>query len=120
MAEAALPRVHRAAPEVPVAEMARALDYYEQRLGFRAVMTMPDGDYAVVERDDVALHLFAGEGASPVSFHLFASNIDALSKELEGRGALLTQPVTVKPWGTRDFRVKDPFGNEIKFSEPAG
>jgi len=34
------------------------------------------------------------------------------------RGARIAQHVEGKPWGTRDFRVTDPFGNVIKFTEP--
>ena len=50
-------------------------------------MQMPDGDYAIVERDDVALHLFqdAVTNRPPVSFHIFASGLDelALSRAIE-------------------------------------
>jgi hypothetical protein len=30
----------------------------------------------------------------------------------------MSQAIAQKPWGTRDFRVMDPSGNEIKFTEP--
>ena len=46
------------APEVPVADLEESLAYYENKLGFQVVMKMPEGDYAIMERDDVALHLF--------------------------------------------------------------
>jgi uncharacterized glyoxalase superfamily protein PhnB len=112
-------RVLRAAPELPVSDMDRALLYYDETLGFRTKMTMPGGEYAVVERDDVALHLFrADEACSPMSLHLFASGIDALYEEVQDKGADLKQPLKRQPWGNRDFRVLDPFGNEIKFTEP--
>ena len=113
-------RLVRAAPEVPVGDLDLALEHYSDRLGFHTKMRMPDGGYAVVEREDVALHLFSdGDSPRPVSFHIFAYGIDELERELSGRGAFLTQKVESKPWGNRDFRVVDPFGNEIKFTEPA-
>ena len=34
------------------------------------------------------------------------------------RGAKITQKIERKPWGTLDFRLKDTFGNELKFTEP--
>jgi uncharacterized glyoxalase superfamily protein PhnB len=34
----------RVAPELPVANLAQALDHYERHLGFATVMTMPSGD----------------------------------------------------------------------------
>ena len=51
----------RVAPELPVDDMAEALQHYEKKLGFQVVMTMPDGDYAIVERDGAAFHLFAND-----------------------------------------------------------
>jgi len=30
----------------------------------------------------------------------------------------LTQGILEKPWGNRDFRVRDGFGNVMKFTEP--
>ena len=44
--------------------------------------------------------------------------IEALEAELRVRGAELDQPLTLKPWGNRDFRLRDPFGNQLKFTEP--
>lgn len=110
----------RVAPELPVTDMAAALQHYEEKLGFQVVMTMPAGDYAIVERDGVALHLFEnGSGAhSPGSIHIFADGLDELLGELQRRGARLTQPITRQPWGNRDFRVVDSSGNAIKFTEP--
>ena len=120
MQQTAEPRLTRAAPEVPVADMETALAYYADRLGFRTTSRMPDGEYAVIERGDVALHLFS-DGGTPaaISLHIFVDGLDPLAQELGARGALIAQPIERKPWGTRDFRVLDPFGNEIKFTEPA-
>jgi uncharacterized glyoxalase superfamily protein PhnB len=120
MPQSTKPRLMRAAPEIPVADLDRALEHYSDRLGFRTMSRMPEGGYAVVQRDDVALHLFSdGEAPMPVSLHIFANGLDQLEQELGARGARITQPVQSKPWGNRDFRVVDPFGNEIKFTEPA-
>jgi uncharacterized glyoxalase superfamily protein PhnB len=117
--QSTLPRLCRAAPEIPVEDLDAALAYYSDHLGFRTRSRMPDGDYAIIQRDDVALHLFKGSAATqPASCHIFASGLDALSAELSERGARIIQPVELKPWGTRDFRVADPYGNEIKFTEP--
>lgn len=111
-----LPRLRSVAPEIPVASVDEASRWYGEKLGFHTTMRMPDGDYAVVERDGVALHLFSGKAAT-VSLHIFVDAIEALAEELDGRGAELAQPVTRKPWGARDFRLFDPLGNELKFTE---
>lgn len=111
-------KLSRIAPEVPVSDLRGAIAYYVQKLGFRVAMEMPGGDYAIVERDDVAIHLFADGQHTPVGVHVFTHQLDELHAELEQRGARLTQAIERKPWGNRDFRVADPSGNEIKFTEP--
>jgi uncharacterized glyoxalase superfamily protein PhnB len=113
-------KLSRIAPEIPVSDLRGSIEYYEQKLGFRVVMEMPSGDYAIVERDDIAIHLFQDDSRShsPVGVHIFTQQLDELHAELQQRGARLTQQIARKPWGNRDFRVNDQSGNEIKFTEP--
>ena len=110
----------RIAPELPVSNLNEALDHYRQKLGFMAAMQTPEGDYAVVERDNIAIHLFQDNASihTPVAIHIFTSDLDALYAEYQRSGARLTQDILRKPWGNRDFRLKDTFGNELKFTEP--
>ncbi len=112
----------RVAPELPVQSMDAALEYYTGRMGFEVAAVMPARDYAIVERDDVALHLFSsGSSSQPaVSIHVFVTGLDELFSELESRGALISQGIVQKPWGNREFRVTDAAGNSIKFTEPTG
>ena len=95
----------RLAPELPATNLAASLAYYRDQLGFEIKMVLPDRSYAIVERDGMAIHLFTNE-------------IEPLHDELRKRGARITQPVERKPWGNRDFRVTDPAGNALKFTEP--
>ncbi len=115
-----MPNLSRIAPELPVSNVPKSIEYYEAKLGFHTTMTMPDGDYAIVERDDVAIHLFQSdkETSAPASIHIFTEGLDELHAELQKRGAHLKQGIVRKPWGNRDFRVIDDSGNEIKFTEP--
>jgi uncharacterized glyoxalase superfamily protein PhnB len=107
----------RIAPEIPAADLRTALDYYEQKLGFRLAVETPD--YAIVERDGVAIHLFADrQSSSCAGLHIFTSALDELYAELERRGAHISQTIERKPWGNREFRVKDASGNDLKFTEP--
>src|SRR5689334_21292082 len=83
-----MPRILRVAPEVPVLAVRKSAAYYADKLGFETVMVMAQGDYAIVERDGVAIHLFqAGAGTGPVSIHIFAHGLDDLHDELRRRGA---------------------------------
>ena len=113
-------KLSRVAPELPVSNLEESVKYYERKLGFRLAMEMPGGNYAIVERDDIAIHLFQDDAqrSSPVGIHIFTEDLEALHTELKSRGARISQEILRKPWGTRDFRVSDDFGNEIKFTEP--
>jgi uncharacterized glyoxalase superfamily protein PhnB len=113
-------KLTRIAPELPACDLSKAVAYYERILGFRMAMQMPDGQYAIVERDGAAIHLFQDHDRmrSPVAIHIFTTEIEALYDELHQKGAFLTQEIVRKPWGNRDFRVRDEFGNELKFTEP--
>jgi uncharacterized glyoxalase superfamily protein PhnB len=110
-------RLARIAPELPVTELQSSLDYYSHKLGFDVAMQVPD--YAIVERDDIAIHLFPANGKSgPVAIHIFTQDLETLEAEFHGRGARIAQKIARKPWGNRDFRVIDDSGNVIKFTEP--
>ena len=113
-------KLSRIAPELPVADLKRSIEYYEQKLGFQVVARMPSGDYAIMERDAIAIHLFTDDGhnSSPVGIHIFTEDLDLLHAELQERGARVSQGIIRKPWGNREFRVDDDSGNEIKFTEP--
>jgi uncharacterized glyoxalase superfamily protein PhnB len=113
-------KLTRIAPELPAANLQKAVTYYERKLGFRVAMQMPDGEYAVLERDDIAIHLFenAKRDQPPVGIHIFTTEIESLHEEYRRNGALVTQGIVKKPWGNRDFRVTDEFGNVLKFTEP--
>jgi uncharacterized glyoxalase superfamily protein PhnB len=110
-------RLSRIAPELPVSDLQSALRFYQQKLGFQLASEMPDGNYAVVERDDIAIHLFQGD-LQPVALHIFTNGLDELCAELRERGASFSQEIARKPWGNRDFRVQDEWGNQLKFTEP--
>jgi uncharacterized glyoxalase superfamily protein PhnB len=113
-------KLTRIAPELPASDLVGALGYYQRKLGFRIAMEMPAGDYAIVERDGIAIHLFEDDSGehSPVGIHIFTPDLEALQEEFQVRGALLSQGIEQKPWGNREFRVEDEFGNELKFTEP--
>ncbi len=115
-----MPKLSRIAPELPVPNLREAIDHYRQKLGFQVVMETSDGDSAIVERDDIAIHLFQDSTRihTPVGIHIFTPDLDALFAEFQQRGAVVTQGIQRKPWGNREFRLNDEFGNELKFTEP--
>jgi uncharacterized glyoxalase superfamily protein PhnB len=114
-----MPRLARIAPELPAANIEQAVHYYERKLGFEVAIRMLENEYAIVERDGIAIHLFAdSERRSAVGVHIFTPDLDQLFEELKQNGADIVQPIEQKPWGNREFRVRDDFGNELKFTQP--
>ncbi len=111
----------RIAPEIAVSDLESAIDYYSQKLGFDLATLLPDARYAIVERDGIAIHLFEEQSNArvPSSVHIFTFELEELHSELQDRRATICQPIARKPWGNRDFRVKDSAGNILKFTEPA-
>jgi hypothetical protein len=73
--------------------MAASLESPEQKLGFRPLVTLPDGQCAIVERDCIAVHLFVDK----------SRNLDELHAELHGRGAVVAQQIRKKHWGIATF-----------------
>src|SRR6185437_12808757 len=113
--ETAVAKLSRIAPEIAAHDLRESLTYYEQNLGFRVVSEMPEQKYAIVERDSIAIHLFedSSRAHSPAGIHIFTDDLEELYAEFVSRGAKITQQILRKPWGNRDFRVADPFGNEL-------
>lgn len=112
-------RLARIAPELPASHLPAAIAFYE-KLGFTLASQPPAADYAIVDRDGIALHLFEDRGhrSSAMGVHLFTHDLAGLFEEFTDRGVTFSQKIERKPWGNRDFRIKDDFGNELKFTEP--
>jgi len=113
-------------PALPVLDLAAAVTFYVDRLGFRVVHA--DDDFAVVMRDDVRLHLWAANkpdvpGAEPhlagsASCRIVVSGIEELYDEMRAAGVVHPNgPLTEQPWGERDFTVLDQNNNCISLAE---
>ena len=113
-----------------VVNVATAIDWYEQALGFRASFrNEPYGPesvfYAVLRCGQVGIHLVRaaamgsapGEGACAFD----VDNYGALVSACKSAGAAFyIEPDTPIPTGARSFGVLDPDGNKLLFiEEPA-
>jgi len=109
--------LRQALPALPFDDVAGAVTYYRDVLGFR--INYQQADLGVMDRDAITILLIArttqykGIG----SFSVYVSNVDALYEELSAKGAnILGQPVS-RPWGLRDFTVIDPEENRVTFAQ---
>ena len=105
-------------PELPLDDVAAGVAHYRDVLGF--TVNYAQDDIGVMDRDAVRILLVArtARHAGIGSAYVYVDDADALHAELTHREAgVLGEPVS-HPWGLRDFRVRDPEGNEITFGQP--
>ncbi len=113
----------RVSPVYPVADVAAAIEWYRRVLGFEPQLVNPPDDpvpvYAVLHRDEVAMHLMRLDEApyglrAPVQAQFWiTSGLEELFRHVEVHGARVLQPPEARPWGHRDFMIADPDGNVV-------
>jgi catechol 2,3-dioxygenase-like lactoylglutathione lyase family enzyme len=111
------PLLRQALPELPVDNVAAAVDYYVRILGFR--INYQQHDLGVMDRDAITILLIArtGRHTGIGSFEVYIEDADALHAELTAKGANVLGPPVSYPWGLRTFQVLDPEGNRITFAQ---
>ena len=103
-------------PELPVADVERAQQYYRDALGFEIGWLYPGKEIGSVSRDRAVIFLRRMEPPFEPAIHwVFAEGVDAWYEELKSSGANIVDPLELKPWGLRQFTVKDLDGNLFYF-----
>jgi uncharacterized glyoxalase superfamily protein PhnB len=65
----------------------------------------------VVWRDNAAVHLARGVDApTGVRVFFWVKDVDALYREVMARGVAIDVPIATRPYGVRDFAIRDPNG----------
>jgi hypothetical protein len=128
----------RTIPALPVRDVRAAVEHYRERFGFDARHVADD--FAVLVRDDAALHLWGATDedwrsrgslaeepicsgaesflAGTASCRIEVGDVDGLFSELEGAGVLHPTTrggVTATDFGTREFATLDLDGNLLTF-----
>lgn len=117
MSDTAPPRFEAVTPILAVGDQAAALDFYERVLGFERGWVW--GELASVCRGEVELNLdSSGQAPFGISrIYLRMQDVDGFHAAVLGRGANVTVPLADRPYGLRDFRLVDPWGNALSFGE---
>jgi uncharacterized glyoxalase superfamily protein PhnB len=103
-------------PELPVADVERAQQHYRDALGFEIGWLYPDKEIGAVKRENVAIFFRKRKLPFEPAIHwVFAEDIDATFQELKSSNANIVDPLELKPWGLRQFTVKDLDGNVFYF-----
>jgi catechol 2,3-dioxygenase-like lactoylglutathione lyase family enzyme len=67
--------------------------------------------------DGEAIAALVAKGAlNGVHFH--TDDLDAIFEKLRASGAEIVEEPADRPWGTRDFAVRDPSGNLVRIDQP--
>ena len=104
------------APVLHVANVETTAAFYRDVLGF--TWDFGDETYAVVWRDNSAIHFVKDDG-KPAGVHLFqwVKDVDAYFKEIVGRGADVALQPTNQPYGIRELGVVDINGVRVVFGQ---
>jgi catechol 2,3-dioxygenase-like lactoylglutathione lyase family enzyme len=137
--------VNRVEPVLPVHDLDRAMRFYE-RLGF--AVRSHDAGYGYADRDGLRLHLRASPEldlySSYSEVYVDTADVDALHAQWQSLGlqpvagnispelqaelrrraqsgdaiGLISERVEDKPWGVREFSLRDPDNNQLRFGRP--
>lgn len=120
--------ITKAAPQFLVSELARAIRFYGDQLGFTTDFVYDDF-YASVSRDGATIHLKCAAKNEAERLHrksgehldafLEVTDVASIHAELADRGVTLLRPMAERPWGAVDFYVEDPDGYILCFSQVA-
>jgi catechol 2,3-dioxygenase-like lactoylglutathione lyase family enzyme len=102
-----------------VRDMARALAFYRDKLGFTVSFSWDEPpQYVCLCLGDAAIHLNSYvPPAGPSHVCVFCKGIDAFYARLVARGVNITEPIADRAYGMRDFNVTDPDGHCIVFGQ---
>jgi uncharacterized glyoxalase superfamily protein PhnB len=112
-----------AVPEIPVADLAAALAYYRDNLGFTVDWADEEYGPAGVSQDHCRLflasprHRSSQANTGPVVIWLNLANrgeIDTLFERWSATGARIAEPPSAKPWKLYEFLAGDLDGNALR------
>jgi catechol 2,3-dioxygenase-like lactoylglutathione lyase family enzyme len=116
--------IHQVTPFLHVPDLAQALAFFCDVLGFER--RFAEGDYAYVELGGCGLRLLeeptrrlTADGKSRVTVYIDVADIDALHASLQAALATLppdrVEPLMDRPWRQREFQVRMPDGDWLTF-----
>jgi predicted enzyme related to lactoylglutathione lyase len=118
-------KIKQMSPQLRVADVERAIEFYTEKLGFKVDFRYEDF-YAGIVKDGYSIHLKIAEhpieqksqheDSDPLEILFSVDHIHDLYKELSGKSVRVIQPLREMPYGI-EFYIADPDGNVIAFLE---
>ncbi len=103
-------------PELPVSDVEEAQKYYAQHLGCQIEWLYPDKTIGAVSNGETAIFFRQHSiDFDPMVLWVYCEDVDASYARAKESGANIAVAIEDKPWGLRQFTIKDPDGNTFHF-----
>jgi len=103
-------------PELPVADVEKAQRYYQDVLGCKIEWLYPTKEMGAVSSGEIAIFFRKRTGTFEPAVHwIYAKSLDETYQKLKASGAVIVDDIESKPWGLRQFTIKDLDGNVFYF-----
>jgi catechol 2,3-dioxygenase-like lactoylglutathione lyase family enzyme len=119
--------IHSTVPVICTDDIDRSLSYYIDILGFSFDFKYGDPPvYAGVKSGNAEIyftcnpaltHLIKENGLPPDIF-IWVEDAGLLFKEHTDKGAEVVEPIAERPWGARQYVIKEINGYHLKFAQP--
>lgn len=100
-------------PNLPVRDVPAAQEWYRDVLGLE-INWIWEANFGSVGRDNVELFRAEHDDARPVVCSVFVDDVDVVHDQCRERGGDIVEELELKPWGVREFSVRDPDGNVLR------
>lgn len=118
------PLASRVCPELPVADVAAAADWYRNVLGAVPVWTWLS-EFGAVRIGDAELYLVRTPARRPISCYLHVPDVDAVHTHAvsvlgsdASPGGAVEEALADREWAMREFVLRDPWGNRLRVGQP--
>ncbi len=119
--------IHSTVPVISTDDIVKSLTYYQEVLGFTFDFQYGDPpDYAGVNSGSAEIYftyspelvkLFKENALNPDIF-IWVTDADHFFNMHVKNGANIIEPISDRPWGARQYVVKEPNGYHLKFAQP--
>lgn len=106
-------------PNLPVRDVSAAQDWYRDTLGF-GINWIWEDNFGSVGMDRVELFLYESDDPKPGICSVFVDDVDAIYEHARERGGEIASELELKPWGVREFSIRDPDGNVLRIGRGDG
>ena len=99
-----------------------SIQFYSEKLGFECFFRWENpSTYAVLKRDNIAIHLASGENLSDpnksASIYIFCHDVKGVYEEFKSKGVEFHEPLNSTDYGMIEFVIIDTDDNKIVFGQ---